>query len=145
MEFKVETFLSPDNVETLRRTGLHKVAGAMAGTDELTIKHAVSLIGTKAYQRRRETQKIAAGLKALADLTNEKVADTVWGPLMQKAMGPAVLGMGAAALPAIMSHQELDPMQIAMGGVLGGTVGMGQAMANVPKAIQAPYAAALAR
>lgn len=69
MEFKMENFFSPAGLNALRTQGLHKIAGAMAGVPELTLKEASMILGTKARLRRQEFRKIAAGLVALSAVT----------------------------------------------------------------------------
>lgn len=69
MDIKIENFIAPKNIETIKTAGMHKIVGAIEGGEEITIKRAAQLIGTKAYQRRREFQKISAGIAALAAVT----------------------------------------------------------------------------
>ena len=112
MDFDAEKLFPEHLRETLRRTGLHKIAGAMLNVDEVTIKEAVAVIGAKAFLRRRETQKIAAGIEALAALTGEKTAGPglPWGTMLSRSVAPALLGGAAATLPhMIMSPQPTDP------------------------------------
>lgn len=67
--FKIENFVSPRAIQTIQRAGLHKVAGVMAGVEEITIKTAAQIIGTKARLRRSEFQKIAEGIQAFETVT----------------------------------------------------------------------------
>ena len=69
MTIKLENFVSPKTLVVLQTQGLHKVAGAMNRREEITLKDAAEIIGTKAYIRRREFQKIAEGIDALAAVT----------------------------------------------------------------------------
>jgi hypothetical protein len=69
MTLKIENFFSPRGLAAVRSQGLHKIAGAMVGVDEVTVKDAAQIIGTKAHLRRREFQKISAGIAALAAVT----------------------------------------------------------------------------
>ena len=67
--FKIENFVSPRAMATIQQAGLHKIAGAMAGVDESTVKTAAQIIGTKARLRRSEFKKIAEGIQALDTVT----------------------------------------------------------------------------
>lgn len=67
--FKIENFVSPRAMETIQKAGLHKIAGVMAGVDEITVKTAAQIIGTKAHLRRSEFKKIAEGIQALDIVT----------------------------------------------------------------------------
>lgn len=67
--FKIENFVSPRAMETIQKAGLHKIAGVMAGVDEITVKTAAQIIGTKARLRRSEFKKIAEGIQALDIVT----------------------------------------------------------------------------
>lgn len=69
MTLKIENFFSPRGLNAVKTQGLHKIAGAMVGVDEVTIKDAAQIIGTKAHLRRREFEKISDGLAALAAVT----------------------------------------------------------------------------
>lgn len=137
MEFKVASFVPEKNLDTLRRTGLHKIAGAMMGIDELTIKEAVGIIGARAYQRRAEMKKIAAGLVALAEVTGEKTAaNPMWEALLHRGLMPAVAGGAIATLPSLMSSQPTDTQDLltnfGMGAALGGVGGMANALHQIP-------------
>jgi hypothetical protein len=68
--------LIPPHVTTaVHDLGLHKVAGAMLGVPELTLKEAVAVIGAKAYLQRKEARSIADGIASYAALIGEKVAE----------------------------------------------------------------------
>ena len=69
MTIKIENLVPTKTVDTVKRAGLHKVTGAMAGVGEVTVKEAAQIIGTKARLQRRENEKIAAGIRALAAVT----------------------------------------------------------------------------
>lgn len=69
MAFNIENFFSKRGLEAVKTQGLHKVAGAMIGVDEVTIKDAAQIIGTRARLRRSEFAKIADGIRALAAVT----------------------------------------------------------------------------
>lgn len=140
MELDVEKFVSPQVIELVRKHGLHKMAAAIEGVDEITIKEAVSLLGAKAYMRRKQAGQIAAGIAALAELRGEKVAN--WGPLLQRSFLPAVAGAGLALIPDLMGEGPMDPdkaMQHALAGGLAG--GLGGAARNLQLAGRAnPHA-----
>lgn len=116
--------------DTLRRVGLHKVAGAMLGIDEVTLKEAVAVIGAKAYLRRRETQKIAAGIDALEALTGSsgKVAATPSGEvtraLLRAGLPGAAAGAGIAILPKMLSRDPRDQSGYLAPALLGGGLGL---------------------
>jgi hypothetical protein len=127
MDFDAEKLYPEHLRDTLKRVGLHKVAGAMLNVDEVTIKEAVAVIGAKAFMRRREMQKIADGINALAALSGEKTAGPglPWGTMLSKSVAPALLGGAAATLPEmIMSQQPTNPDEMmkrfALGAALGG-------------------------
>ena len=68
-------FLTPEALETIRTTGLHKMAAALetvkTGLEmppELSIEHAVQLLGESIYEKRASFRKIAKGLHALRTL-----------------------------------------------------------------------------
>jgi hypothetical protein len=71
MTFNIENFFSARGLAAVKSQGLHKVAGAMVGVDEVTIKDAAQIIGTRAHLRRLEFAKIATGLTALAAVTED--------------------------------------------------------------------------
>jgi hypothetical protein len=116
--------------DTLRRVGLHKIAGAMLGCDEVTLKEAVAVIGAKAYFRRRETQKIAAGIDALEALTRtkEKTAASPSGEvlraLLRAGLPAAVGGAGLAVLPKVLSNDPQDKSSYIAPALLGGGLGL---------------------
>lgn len=127
MNFKIENFISPRNLAVLQHTGLHKLAGALNGFDELTVKEAVAIIGAKARLRRLEMNKIAAGLQDLAALTNEKIASSPLMELLHHAAIPAAAGAGIALAPKLLSPEPTyagDALSTgATGAVLGGVAG----------------------
>ncbi len=138
MDLNAEKLFPAHLRETLRRVGLHKIAGAMLGIDEVTLKEAVAVIGAKAYLRRHETKKIAAGIDALDAIshTGEKralapTADVVTS-LLRAGLPAAVGGAGLAVLPKILSRDPRDnsgylgPALLGGGlGLLGGAAGAG--------------------
>lgn len=62
-------------VETVARVGLHKIAGAMNGIDEMTLPAAIGILGAKSYLRRKEARAIADGIASYAVLSGTKVAE----------------------------------------------------------------------
>jgi len=103
MAFAIENFIPPQHLQVLLREGLHKVAGALTGFDEITLKEAVAILGGKAFLRRRERHKIAQGLHDLAVLTGEKNAGDPWHEMLGRAAFPAAAGAGIALASRAMS------------------------------------------
>lgn len=114
-------------LDALNRFGLHKVAGVMNGVDDLNMGAAVSLIGARAYLRRKEAQAIVDGLVAYGEVTGEKVAENpLLAAMLRRAVVPAIAGAGIAALPSLMSNNPHEPSAMpAMlaGGAIGGVGG----------------------
>jgi len=146
MSFAIENFLAPSALRVIKRAGLHKVAGAMAGIPELTVKEAIATIGAKARLRTREVQKIAAGLEALAALQGEKTAaNPVIGALLPHAATPALLGAAIGAGSELMNDGPVNTDRLLSralaGGAIGGLGGMhahlGRASAANPNAASA--------
>jgi hypothetical protein len=141
MELHVEQLVSPEALTALRSAGLHKVAAAMAGVDELDLNTAVRLIGEKAYTRRKEAAEIANGLGALAAINNEKVA---WMPVIEKAIVPGLAGATIAALPRMLSSGPVNPDDVmsdaltglVAGGALGGIGALNRAGQESPQAFK---------
>jgi hypothetical protein len=130
MDFDAEKLFPMHIRDTLKRTGLHKIAGAMLDIDEVTIKEAAAIIGAKAYLHRRENQKIAAGLKALSDLTGEKLAGNpmmdLGATLLRRAAPAALGGMALTTVPKLLSGDPIttnDLLAPAAIGGLGGLIG----------------------
>ncbi len=134
MDFHIESFVPPRHLAVLQRTGLHKIAGVMAGFDELTVKEAVAVVGAKAHLRRREMHKIAQGLHALAVLAGEKLAGDPWHELLGRAAFPAAAGAGIALASRAMSPEPMDQSDAVMSGgtgaMLGGVAGAGAGLAR---------------
>jgi len=122
MTFNIENFMSPRALQTLRSTGLHKVAGVMAGIDELTIKEAVAMVGAKAHLRRCESQKIAEGINAYAALNGEKVADAM-SAMIPRMVLPGIGGALIAAAPSLTADGPIDMDQLQQRMLLGGGLG----------------------
>lgn len=113
----------------LRSVGLHKIAGALLGIDEVTLKEAAAVIGAKAYLRRREMQKIAAGIDALdALIPGEKIAAGPSGEvllsLLRAGLPAAAGGAGLAVLPKILSKDPRDKEDLIAPALLGGGLGL---------------------
>ena len=76
---QVEKFLSPEKLDILRSSGLHKVAAALETVKsgrvfedgEMSLAAAVQLIGEKAYEKRAAFRKIGAGISALRALRSK--------------------------------------------------------------------------
>ena len=123
---------------TVAEQGLHKIAGAMLGVPELSVKEAVAVIGMKAYLRRKEARAIVDGIAAYATLTNEKVAENpALMALLRRAAIPAAAGAGIATIPHLMSQDPQEHSLRAMlpsmgigalvGGAGGGLAALGSA------------------
>lgn len=114
--------------DTLRCANLHKIAGAMIGVDEVTLKEAATVIGARAYLRRRETQKIAAAIDALANLDGIKTAASPGGEvaraLLRAGLPAAAGGAGIAMLPQVLSREPTDTSHLITSGLLGGGLGL---------------------
>lgn len=67
----LEDLLSPTTVGIIRSAGLHKIAGVMAGVDEMTLPVAANIIGARAYMRRKTARLVADGLISLAAATDK--------------------------------------------------------------------------
>lgn len=133
----IDDLIPPHVTKAVADAGLHKIAGAMMGVPEVTIKEAVALIGYKAYLRRKEARAIVDGLMAYSALTNEKVADAeALLALGRRALLPALLGAGVAAVPALTSENPYErqklPGAAITGGVLGGVGGLLHALYKLP-------------
>lgn len=130
MDFNVENLISDRALQAIRDAGLHKVAGVLAGVDELTLKEAVNILGRKAYTRRKEAGQVAAGIAALAELRGEKLA---FQELLRRSIAPAVAGAGLAMIPDLMGDAPFNPNQAlqhaAAGGLAGGIAGAANTMA----------------
>jgi hypothetical protein len=107
---------------TMRTAGLHKVAGVMLGVEELTMKEAAREIGRRAFMRRAETKKIAAGIEALAELNGEKTGG-VLSELLKRQAVPTMIGAGAAALPDLLAPGPVDQDRMMQHMLLGGGLG----------------------
>lgn len=131
MDFDAERLYPAHLRDTLKRVGLHKVAGAMWGVDEMTIKEAVAVIGAKAYLHRRGNQKIAAGIDALEALTGEKSANSpmaeLTGALLHRGLPMAAGGAAISAIPKLISGEPFEASDLAVPAALGLVGGVGNA------------------
>ena len=121
----IENFIPTRNLDVLRRVGLHKIAGAMNGVDEMTLKEAFAVIAAKAHLKRAEHRDIMAGLESLSVLRGEKEANTMdlMGPLLLKALPAAAIG-GAGAYMASPNDPDAELSNFGMGAGLGGIAGL---------------------
>lgn len=142
----LDDLISPAVTATVAEQGLHKIAGAMLGVPELTIKEAVTSLGVKAFMRRKEARAIVDGIVAYATLTNEKIAENpALMALLRKAAIPAAAGAGIAAMPHLMSNDPYEQQKSVLpalltGGLLGGMGGMAHGIATAPSPLNAQIA-----
>lgn len=123
----LEDLVSPFAIAAIRQHGLHKVAGAMLGVPELDIRGALSVIGARAYLRRKEARIVADGLSALSALSGEKVAENpALMALLRRSVMPAALGAGIGGVAHAMGDDRGESPLMSMGaGALIGGVGGG--------------------
>jgi len=136
----LDDLIPPHVTAAVRDLGLHKIAGAMHGVPELTIKEAVTTIGAKAFLRRKEARAIADGIAAYAMVTGEKIAENpAMMALLQKSLMPALAGAGIAAVPHLISRDpqehDLGSMlpSMGIGALLGGAGGAASALGNATR------------
>ena len=122
----MEHLIKPETLAAIRQHGLHKVAGAMHGYDELTIKEGVQLLGEQMFLKRAEHAQIIRGIASYAHLHGEKIAESPWGKLLMRAAGPAALGGMAAYLasPINAADPNQNAKDTAMGVGIGGAAGL---------------------
>lgn len=136
MSFDIKNFISPENLEVLRRDG-HKVAAALRGMNEITMHSAVKDIGTRMFLKNAEARRVADGIEAFAQLRGEKAAG-IWESLLSRSLAPAVGGAALMALPEYMKEGPTDQDAVInkalMGGALGGLGGAAFNMHNALKA-----------
>jgi len=131
MSFDIANFVSPAALRVLKTAGLHKMAGVMAGIDELTMKEAVATIGAKAHLRHCEMRKMADGINALAELHGEKVAGpSILSALAQHAVTPGLLGAGIGAGSELMNEGPVNMERLVSRALMGGGIGMAGGMAS---------------
>ena len=117
-------------IAAIRSSGLHKVAGAMAGLDEIDIKIAAGLIGARAYMRRKQAALIAEGIGALALIRGEKLAAGEWSELMRRSFLPAVAGAGIATVPDLLQDGPLNTDRALEHAIIGGGLGLAGGMGH---------------
>lgn len=145
----LDDLIPPHVTSAVRDLGLHKVAGAMLGVPELTIKEAVATIGMKAFVRRKEARAIADGIAAYATLTNEKIAESpALMALLRRAAMPAAAGAGIGMAPHFLSSDPYEQQKSAvpagaLGALLGGLTGIASGMHGLPPELSQGVAQAL--
>jgi hypothetical protein len=82
--------LSPAAVGIIRAAGLHKVAGAMVGIDEMTMPHAVAIIGMRAYERRKTARLVADGIVSLAAATDKTAMTPEAAAHLRRSIEPSI-------------------------------------------------------
>lgn len=143
----LDDLIPPYVTAVVAEQGLHKIAGAMLGVPELSIKEAVSVIGMKAFMRRKEGRAIADGIAAYATLTNEKIAENpALMALLRRAAIPAAAGAGIAAMPHFLSNDPYEQQKSVLpamltGGLMGGMGGMLHGVGTAPPPLDAQMAA----
>ena len=91
----IDDLIPCHTVAVVAAAGLHKIAGAMHGIDEMTLPAAIGSIGARAYARRKEARAIVDGITSYAALTGEKTAeDTGLMEMLRRIVVP-VRGQGA--------------------------------------------------
>jgi hypothetical protein len=145
----LDDLIPPHVTATVRDAGLHKIAGAMLGVPELTIKEAVFSIGARAFMRRKEARAIVDGIAAYATLTNEKIAENpALMALLRRAAVPAAVGAGIGMAPHFMSNDPYEQQKSALpggalGGLLGGLTGIASGVHGLPPDVSQAVAQAL--
>lgn len=124
---ELKDLIPASTIEAIATHGLHKVAGAMHGVEELRMGDALRTLGAKAYTRRKEARLITNGIVAYAGLTGEKIAENpAMMELLKRTLAPAALGAGIAAVPSLMSndpHRGSMLPSMGVGALLGGVGG----------------------
>lgn len=88
----LERLLSPAAIDVMRAAGLHKVAGAMHGHDEMTARLAVDLVGRRAYVRRKTARLVVDGVISLAAATKSAMSPEAVADL-RRAVAPGAKGI----------------------------------------------------
>ena len=125
----ITRFFSPTALHVLRHEGLHKVAGAMHGCEEMTLKDGVAHLIERAYVKSAEARIIRDGIESLAVLRNEKTAEGVLTPAMISALFPALLGAGVGYASADQNDPD-DPTKAHRAMITGGLIGGGAGILN---------------
>ena len=135
----IRNFISPQNLAVLQKAGMHKVAGALNGVEEMTIKEGIALIAAKFHIKRAEARDISAGLASLEALRTEKTAEMPWMPLLAKALPGAALG-GLGAYIASPDEDPNDPRShdkmmrnVAYSALAGGGLGLLNTLRRIGK------------
>lgn len=126
----VEKFVPQRALDAIRRAGLHKVAGALRGFDEITLKEAAGLLGARAYVRRKEASAIIEGIVAFAELRGEKTAGNLTSELLHRALAPAAFGAGIATIPDLMADGPVDQNKMLQHALIGGGIGLAGGAGN---------------
>jgi putative effector of murein hydrolase LrgA (UPF0299 family) len=88
----LDLLLSPATVGVIRAAGLHKVAGAMVGVDEMTLPIAANIIGARAYLRRKTAKLVADGIISLAATTDKTAMTAEAAANLRRSVTPATKG-----------------------------------------------------
>ncbi len=88
----LDHLLSPTAVGIIRAAGLHKVAGAMRGVDEMTAPVAARLIGERAYMRRKTARLAVDGIISLATVTDKTAMTPEACANLRRAVAPSTKG-----------------------------------------------------
>lgn len=134
----LDDLIPPTVTQAVADLGLHKVAGAMLGVDELDLPTALRALGERAYRQRKEARAIVDGIAAYAVVTNEKIAENpALMALLQRAAVPAAAGAGLAAIPKLLSSDPYERQQsllpsMGIGALLGGAGGMLHGVGALP-------------
>lgn len=88
----LDHLLSPEAISVIQTAGLHKIAGAMHGVDEMTMPIAAQLIGQRAYMRRKTARLVADGIISLAAATDKTAMTTEAVAHLRRAVAPSTKG-----------------------------------------------------
>jgi len=89
----LDHLLSPTAVGIIRAACLHKVAGVMHGVDEMTMPVAASLIGQRAYMRRKTASLVADGIVSLAAATDKTAMTPEAAANLRRSIVPGAKGI----------------------------------------------------
>jgi hypothetical protein len=132
----MRNLMSPALIQAIESGQFSKVAAAMRGFNEFTLKEAAYLIGVQAYVKRAQAEHIIDGLQSMRELqsgSEVKLADNPWGTLIRRSVAPAVLG-GAAAYAVSPDDPEIQKRNMMVGGAIGAGGGL---LHTLHKGIQA--------
>lgn len=137
MDVKVENFIAPENLRKIATIGLHKIAGAMYGVDELTMRDAFEQIGRRYFAKRAEARTIAEGIEAFAALTDQPKTAALERLLRPNSMAMPLLGAGLMAAPEMMHDGPIDWNAAMKKGLLGAGAGaVGGGIANLERTLK---------